>query len=208
MSQREDIHERVLTAKTQQELMDTYGDWAVRYDHDLVESWGYPAPALTVSWLTRYVARRDLLVLDAGCGTGLVGQILRQQGFETIDGLDYSKGMLAQARAKNVYRHLRQADMNQSLPIADASYDIVTCVGTFTASHVKPDALAELVRITRAGGWLCFTVRSTTWDETRFREHVLALERDGRVRLHEQRTEPYIEQEGASCKLVLLERPS
>ena len=45
-------------------------------------------------------------VLDAGAGTGLVGEWLGILGYPEVEALDISEGMLAVARAKGVYRAL------------------------------------------------------------------------------------------------------
>jgi len=205
LNPRSNIHEQVLTATTTDALMDTYGGWAEQYDHDLTKAWGYPAPERAVQQLKRYVPDANATILDAGCGTGLVGQLLRQQGFTNVNGLDFSAGMLAQAKEKQVYSTLLQADMNRPLAIPDGAYQAVTCVGTFTSAHVKPDALSELVRITCTGGFVVFTVRDTYWAETNFDHHIMSLCQSNRVRLHECRTEPYIQEEGSECKLLVLE---
>ena len=42
-------------------------------------------------------------VLDMGCGTGLVGQYLKERGFKKIVGIDASKGMLEKAEVKGSY---------------------------------------------------------------------------------------------------------
>ena len=54
-------------------------------------------------------------------------------------------------------------DMNQPLAIAADVYDAVTCIGTFTSTHVAPEALSELIRVTRSGGTVVFTVRDDYW---------------------------------------------
>jgi 2-polyprenyl-3-methyl-5-hydroxy-6-metoxy-1,4-benzoquinol methylase len=41
--------------------------------------------------------KADIDVLDMGCGTGLVGQYLHEDGFKNIVGLDASPGMLKEA---------------------------------------------------------------------------------------------------------------
>ena len=45
-------------------------------------------------------------------------------------------------------QNLTQSDLNKPTNISNSSYDIVTCVGTFTFAHVKAHALDEFVRIT------------------------------------------------------------
>ena len=76
------------------------------------------------------------------------GVALAQGGFAHVEGIDYSKAMLAEAAKKAVYRRLEQMNMNALLPIDSGTYDGVTCVGTFTSAHVVPDALKELIRVT------------------------------------------------------------
>jgi predicted TPR repeat methyltransferase len=47
-------------------------------------------------------------VLDMGCGTGLVGQYLKERGFVNIVGVDASKGMLDKAAVKGSYTELKE----------------------------------------------------------------------------------------------------
>ena len=42
------------------------------------------------------------------------------------------------------------------------------CVGTFTFGHVKPNALDEFIRITKAGGLICFTINEGIHEEYGF----------------------------------------
>ena len=49
--------------------------------------------------------------------------------------------------------------MNSASPIDAGAYNGVTCVGTFTSAHVEPEALHELLRVTRLGGIVCCNVR-------------------------------------------------
>lgn len=81
----------------------------------------------------------DTPLLDAGCGTGLVGGELVQRGFSALDGVDLSHGMLNIARSKGIYRQLEIADITRPLPFDPGSYGAVVCVGTFTAGHVGPE---------------------------------------------------------------------
>src|SRR5690625_7058731 len=90
---------------------------------------GYQAPTNSADRLSRLLPDQPRAeVLDAGCGTGLVGQALAGYGFEAVDGLDLSTAMLDIVRDKGVYRDLDKADMTQALPAKDNSYDAVICV--------------------------------------------------------------------------------
>ena len=199
------IHEQVLNTQSTEELMGLYEDWAADYDRDVNETWGYSGPDRTLYWLQQYVEANGARILDAGCGTGLVAVALAQGGFTHIDGIDYSQAMLAEAAKKGVYQTLSQMNMNEALPIDAGTYDGVTCVGTFTSAHVEPEALHELVRVTRLGGIVCCTVREEYWQETHFPEVLNEIVELGRAALKQLCEEPYVHSEESTCKMVVLE---
>ena len=110
MSNIRDIHERVLQAKNPDDLAAAYADWAGNYDADLVGEMGYQAPHAAVELLHASLASPGALILDAGCGTGLVGEELSRLGYKRLVGLDYSSDMLQHARTKNVYDKLLELE--------------------------------------------------------------------------------------------------
>ena len=123
------------------------------------------------------------VLLDAGCGTGRLAEVchstLGNSVPLTIDGLDYSKGMLQVAQEKKLYQKLLQADLTKPLSdLADGAYTGVISSGTFLQGHVGPEALPELCRITRPGGFMAFSVRPTFFEEKRD-EWMSALEAGG-----------------------------
>jgi predicted TPR repeat methyltransferase len=204
MGDQADIHVKILSAASTDELMEVYDGWAARYDDELLEEWGYTSPQKAVDLLSESMKLSDLRVLDAGCGTGLVGSFLKVAGVPNITGIDYSSGMLAQAQEKRIYDALHLMDMNQSLDLASNSFDAVTCIGTFTSTHVKPDAVRELIRVTRSGGSVIFTVRDDYWRATHFVDLVAELHATKTVCLEQVRLEPYIQSEGSQCRFVVL----
>ena len=72
------------------------------------------------------------------------------------------------------------------------------------AAHVAPEALSELIRVTRSGGAVVFTVRDDYWVTTGFANLVAALHTSGRVVIEQIRLEPYIHSEGSKCRFVVL----
>lgn len=199
-----DIHTKILTANTTEELMGIYDNWAQGYETQLLDEWGYTSPQTAVKLLTSTMQLDGVHVLDAGCGTGLVGLALSEAGIARLSGIDYSPGMLAEARQKGVYQALDCMDMNQPLAIAADVYDAVTCIGTFTSTHVAPEALFELIRVTRSGGAVVFTVRDDYWTETGFANLVVELHTSGQVVIEQIRLEPYIHSESSKCRFVVL----
>ena len=112
MGHRTEIHDKVLNAKSLEDISEAYGSWAKTYDQDLLENFGYQAPARSVELLSKYLPMEEAVVLDAGCGTGLVGQLLAKARKFQIDGAGYSQSMLNEAQAKGCYRALQQVDLN------------------------------------------------------------------------------------------------
>jgi len=187
-------------AKTAEDLADAYREWACLYDHDTCKTMGYVGPQTAATMLDRYLDSRGSRVLDAGCGTGLVGEILHDLGYAHVDGMDYSCDMLAEAEKKGVYRRLIQEDMNERLAIADDSYDATICVGTFTYAHVGPEAFNELVRVTRPGGLICFTIRDGAYQDYDYRSEMLRMEAGETWELQELREQDYLTHEKVTAK--------
>jgi len=203
MSNRKEIHDRVLNAVDVDALADAYAEWAPSYDADLVKEMGYRAYATASDLLTAHERDLETRILDAGCGTGLVGAYLAKAGYTQIDGLDYSTDMLAQARDKGVYASLLQGDLTGTLKIPSDRYGAVISVGTFTLGHVGPRALEELIRVTRPGGHICFTVRSEAWEQHDYQAVMDRLAQQDAWRVVECMEAIYIEQEGSTCRICL-----
>jgi predicted TPR repeat methyltransferase len=199
MTERKEIHERVLKAKSKKELAEAYNEWAKRYDIDLVDEMGYVAPVHAAGLFNKHL-KESGKILDAGCGTGLVGECLHKMGFSDITGLDYSGDMLQQAEQKGIYTALLQGDLNDLHEIKDNKFDGVISVGTFTSGHVGPGALKELVRITKPGGVICFTVRDSAWLEDGYDGAIAAMVKDGMWKLLEEQDFDYIRSEGSLCR--------
>lgn len=192
-------------AQTLDELNDAYKDWACDYDRDTCQVMGYVGPKVAARILDHHLDTKDAKVLDAGCGTGLVGQVLNGMGYKNLEAMDYSPDMITEAEKKDVYTNVFQADMNERLKVPSNAYDATICVGTFTYAHVGPDAFEELVRITRPGGYICFTIRDGAYEEYGYRDKMLQLEAAERWRLQEMRQEDYLVKEDVSARFCLYE---
>lgn len=187
-------------AETSEDLAEAYRKWAGLYDRDTIGVMGYVGPKAAASMLDTYLDSKSSRVLDAGCGTGLVGEVLCKMGYENIDAMDFSSDMLDEAAKKNVYSRLLQADMNQRLEIEDDAYDATICVGTFTYAHVGPHAFDELVRVTRPGGYICFTIRDGAYQEYGYRDKMLEMEACTQWELQELQEKDYLVKENVTAK--------
>ncbi|QGY38945.1 methyltransferase domain-containing protein [Pseudodesulfovibrio cashew] len=195
------ILDKVYTARTHAELMDAYKDWAGDYEEDTVGGFGYVAPKIAADVLHGHLDDPTALILDAGCGTGLVGEALSAQGYSNMDALDYSPDMLARAERKGLYHTHLNADLSRPLDIADDSYDAVVSAGTFTYGHVDASALGELARITKPGGFITITIRDGAFDDHDYPEKMRELETKRTWKQIEIRDEDYLQKEGVGCKV-------
>jgi len=174
----------VYSSRDNQELAERYDQWAEDYDDDLEQDFEWRGPQVTAELFARHVPK-EVRILDAGAGTGLMGEILAKLGYHDLVAMDLSEGMLAKARKKNVYRELYQMVMGEPLDFATGSFDAVVSVGVLTVAHAPASSLDELVRITRLGGYIIFTLRPDVYESYGFKEKQAALESDGKWKLVE-----------------------
>jgi predicted TPR repeat methyltransferase len=163
MSHTQSRLDAVYHATTTDELSKAYDEWAQSYDTDMALV-GYRHPSIGVALMSRYLPAGEGPVLDAGAGTGLVGEVLAVLGYHDLEALDASQGMLDVAGSKGVYRHLHHAFLGQSLPFEDAHFAAAISTGTFTAGHVGVEGLPELFRVVRPRGLVVLSVKVTVWD--------------------------------------------
>ena len=142
-------------------VLQLYARFAAFYDENMSGDLDYRAPVL----LERAIAaalgdRRELAILDLGCGTGLSGQALRPLARQ-LTGIDLSPAMVDRARARAVYDLLYVAEITAFLRAAAegprhfdliASCDALIYFGDLR--QVMVPAAPSLVR----GGLLAITV--------------------------------------------------
>jgi predicted TPR repeat methyltransferase len=176
-------------AKDGQEAAELYDSWAEDYERR-VSSWGYITPAVVAWFLGRYVTPEDGTVLDAGAGTGLMGLVLAPLGYRDLIGIDVSRDMLEYAREKGVYRDLRQMELGGRLDLPSDAFAVVVAAGVFAAGHAPPESFDDLIRVTKPGGYVIFSVRTDVYLEGGFKEKQEALQREERWQLVET-SEPF-----------------
>ncbi len=191
--------------KTTEEVMKYYDDWGIKnkYDQDMVD-WNYTGPKETVNTFKEYALNKNLKILDAGCGTGLVGIELKKYGYLNIDGADLSKKLL-DLIPQGYYEKILQADLNKPIDAQSNAYDAIMCVGTFTFGHVKPHALDEFVRITKNKGLICFTINEGIYKEYGFDKKIEELKERRFWRIKEFFKSDYIKSKDVNAWLCLAE---
>ena len=179
----------VYSAQDNRQLAERYDQWATEYDSDIDRDFGWLGPERAAEVFAKYVPK-NARVLDAGAGTGLVGQALSGMGFRDIVAMDLSMGMLDEARTKNVYRSFHQMALGEKLDFDTNAFDAVISVGVFTLGHAPSSGFDELARITKPGGHIVFSLRTDVYQDGGFKEKQAAMESAGTWKLA-QVTDPF-----------------
>ncbi len=188
-SQRSHNLQSVYSAGDSREAAQLYDNWAEDYERSVL-SWGYATPAVTAWFFGRYVKPEDGAILDAGAGTGMMGEILAPLSYTDLVGIDVSANMLDLARSKGVYKELRVMELSGPLDLPTDAFAAVVSTGVFAAGHAPPESFEELIRVTKPGGQVIFSVRTDVYVEGGFKEKQEALEKEQRWQLVE-RSEPF-----------------
>ncbi|MBI1256220.1 MAG: methyltransferase domain-containing protein [Chloroflexi bacterium] len=130
-------------------IRDAYTRWSVTYDTDrnLTRDLDQIVTEQTLG------SRTCTTILELGCGTGKNTALLADLGQQVI-ALDFSEGMIAQARAKLSADNVRfsLADLTQRWPVADHAVDLVVC--NLVLEHIEnlTFIFAEADRVLAQGG--------------------------------------------------------
>ncbi len=128
-----------------------------QYD-DLVGEWWDPAGAFAMlHWIAAARAalvpaatRPGAVLVDIGCGAGLLGPHVADRGYVHV-GIDITRSALQLACDHGVVP--TRADVS-AVPLADASADVVCAGEILEHVHDVPATLAEACRVLRPGGTL------------------------------------------------------
>jgi predicted TPR repeat methyltransferase len=124
---------------------------------------GYRAPELCAVALAAVVAEpaRNLVVLDAGCGTGLCGPLLAPYAARLV-GVDLSGPMLARARAGGHYDELVQAELTEYLARSRERFQLIVSADTFIYFGALEEVLGAARGALLPGGILIISVESAS----------------------------------------------
>ena len=149
-----------------------YKNWANLYDTDM-SSWGYAYPLQLNKILTNKLKlKKTIKILDAGCGTGYVAEVLSKLNYKNITGIDFSEEMLAIARSKKIYKKLMCQSLIEKIELRSKQFDLIICTGVLTSGHVGPSAINELVRLLKPQGFFVCSIAESVYKKNGFEKEI------------------------------------
>lgn len=146
-----------------------FDEAAASFDANL-EQLGYRAPALLAATLARLSSGPVAALLDAGCGTGLCGPLVRAQ-CQSLTGVDLSGAMLAHAASRGCYDELVEAELTAFMTGRPGSFNAILCADTLVYFGSLTQPLAAAHTALQAGGLLLFTVEESSSRQPRLEIH-------------------------------------
>ena len=108
---------------------------------------------ISCQYIYEYLKNKDYHnLLDIGCGTGYLIQMLSKEKEAEYIGLDLSPQMIQQANHKNIPNAKFVEGRSDALPFEDNTFDVVTCSQSFHHYPETNPPLQEALRVLKKGG--------------------------------------------------------
>lgn len=142
-----------------------FDNFAASFERVLTERLHYRAPQLCADLVAETLPppARALDLLDAGCGTGLCGELVAPWA-RTLVGVDLSAGMLGKARTKGVYHELVKAELTAYLTDSRDRWHAIVCADTLCYFGDLTAFMQAAATALRPGGVLVYTVEAMADD--------------------------------------------
>ena len=179
----------------------TFDSFAVSFESKLANL-SYRAPALVAAMLedSGLEPSHRLDVLDAGCGTGLCGALVKPFA-RWLVGVDLSQRMLAHAKDKNVYDARTTVELTEYLRDNRESFDLIVSADTLVYFGDLKGVIATVAEALRPNGLFVFTLEHAVEDSgADYR-----LERHGRYSHARAYVEELLAFSGLQSKIVQAE---
>jgi len=135
-----------------------FDKWANSYDKKL----HFPFLYSNQFVLNSINLKHTLVLLDVGCGTGILLNILAELNMDLrLYGIDISEQMIKVARNKNTNIKFCQSSSGY-IPFQENMFDYVTCATSFHHYQSSNNALTEMYRVLKKNGTLIVLDPSTS----------------------------------------------
>ncbi|MGD9637574.1 MAG: class I SAM-dependent methyltransferase [Alphaproteobacteria bacterium] len=138
------------------ELFDDYAD---NFETSLLDRLGYQSP-LVISQMLKEATKKTKfkLAVDLGCGTGLMGQSLKENfNIKKLIGADISENMLKKAKEKKIYDELLEENLLTFVAnLKKTSADLITITDALVYLGDLTELFKEASRVLVKKGFFCF----------------------------------------------------
>ncbi len=170
-------------------------------DTDFAES-SFVAPLHAVELFAKIVPT-DACIIEFGCGTGMVGELLAQKKYQQPIGLVSDAQTREKATERNCYLSLREHDLTG--PLADdVRYDAGICVGVCGFGSVKATHLVHMNSVLVEHAPLILTIDGRAWTDQNWAEQLEDAQQADRFDIEYINTIPYLADEGIDGKLLII----
>ena len=160
-----------------------YKDFSQNYDETFVKQLSYTYPRRVAEELLAHFDG-DGIICDIGCGTGLVGEELKNLNANiVIDGFDISSEMIAVAKTKTIYRNFFELDLTQPVLGVPNDYAALISSGTFTHGHLGPEILVNLLSLCQGNALLTVGINAEHYRDMGFEKILNELQSASRIQI-------------------------
>lgn len=150
-------------------LFDRYAD---TFDEHLRNQLHYAGPELLAEAIASTNPTPPLDTLDLGCGTGLLGPLLKPIA-GALSGVDLSAKMIEKAKGRGVYDHLVVGDLVSTMNRAPEMFDLLAAADSLIyTGDLTPTFLAARKAL-RGGGLFAFTLEAGGGDRFHLHQETL-----------------------------------
>ncbi|MEL6551203.1 MAG: class I SAM-dependent methyltransferase [Pseudomonadota bacterium] len=202
------MKEQLWTPRSVEDTQKIYAEWAETYEAD-VQGMAYATPARIAEAIRPHVTPQDP-ILDFGCGTGLSGLALAQQGYEIIDGTDISEPMLEHAydkqhEGRDVYRNVWLGSPGR-VDAVPGDYACIVATGVISLGAAPPDMLRVLLDNLGPEGILAFSYNDPTLEDAAYMDALAEVLEDGTARQLSRQHGPHLSEKVTGSDVIVLRR--
>ena len=137
-----------------------FDQYAENYEQDLQIKLKSQSPGAVVDAVLKMAGgRKEIKVLDLGCGTGLVGAMLAPALPQLrLTGIDLSLNMLQHAKERKLYEDLVHEDIGDYLIKENSDWDYIVASDTLIYFGDLSHLFEQASRLLKDNGYLIFTI--------------------------------------------------